>query len=59
MDKLLDIIAQWQPLGQGIFLFFALVMVLATINFAFKMLVVLVRGWPPWSRRRKKQRTDE
>ena len=47
MDKLLDIIAQWQPLGQGIFLFFALVMVLATINFAFKMLVVLVRGWPP------------
>jgi len=47
MDKLLDIIAKWDHFGQGLFLFLIFCAVLASINFAVKMLVVLFRGWPP------------
>ena len=46
MDKILDMIAKWEPFGQGIFFIIVVCCLLTTINYAVKMLVVLFRGWP-------------
>ncbi len=47
VDKVLDIIAKWDGLGQGLFLFLVLIGCLTSINFIAKMIAVVVRGWPP------------
>jgi hypothetical protein len=46
MDKLLEIIQHWPPIGQGIFMLVVLCVLCATIAAPFKYLAVCVRGWP-------------
>jgi len=47
MEKILDMIARWEPIGQGFFLLLTLVLVLGAIVQLVKLGVVLFRGWPP------------
>ena len=47
MDKILDMMMTWPPLGQGFFLFMMALMLIATFNHLVRMGVILFRGWPP------------
>lgn len=46
MDKILDMIARWEPLGQGVFFLIVIGITLGTISEVWKHFVVLFRGWP-------------
>lgn len=47
MSKLLDIIAAWEPIGQGVFLLFVLSIVAGLVGTLARWIVVLVRGREP------------
>lgn len=47
MDKILDMMRTWSPIGQGLFLLIVLGMLLSFISQGIKYGVVLFRGWPP------------
>lgn len=47
MDKILDMMKEWSPIGQGLFLLFVLGMSFSFINGLFRCFVALFRGWPP------------
>lgn len=47
MDKILDMMAFWNPLGQGVFLFLVLAVVVSAFLQLVKLGVILFRGWPP------------
>ena len=58
-EKLLDIISTWDHFGQGLFFFLIACMVLASVNFTVKMLVVLFRGWPPKEPEEQKEAVEK
>jgi len=47
MERLLDIFAKWSPMGQGVFLLVALLLLLIQIDCLAKYFVAFFRGWPP------------
>jgi uncharacterized membrane protein len=46
MDKILDMIAKWDMLGQGCFLSFVVFMFVVLCIGIARLSVVLFRGWP-------------
>ncbi len=47
MKEFMDIISRWDHFGQGVFFLIVISAVLCSVNYMFKMLAVVVRGWPP------------
>ena len=47
MEKILDMIAQWSPIGQGIFFLIVIGGVFSLIKQLAHYTVSLFRGWPP------------
>lgn len=47
MDKILDMISKWEPLGQGIFFLIILGILLQIIAIIIKMPAIIKHGWPP------------
>jgi hypothetical protein len=46
MDNLFNMMAQWQPLGQGVFLLIVLSMCLTCLYQVVQLIAVMLRGWP-------------
>lgn len=47
MDRILDMMAQWEPIGQGLFLLIVIGSLLTAATNIVRYGVVLARGWPP------------
>lgn len=47
MKEFFDIISKWEPFGQGLFFVIVICSLLGSVNYIFKMLAIVIRGWPP------------
>lgn len=47
MDRILDMISQWNPLGQGIFFLIILGSLYTLISLLIKLPAIMKHGWPP------------
>lgn len=46
-EKILEMIAKWEPFGQGVFFVFLVLVALSVVLMVARYAVVLFRGWPP------------
>lgn len=58
MDKILDMMAQWEPIGQGLFLLIVIGSLLTAATNIVRYGVVLARGWPPCCEDEEDQEED-
>lgn len=47
MNQILDMISQWNGIGQGFFFLIVLGTIVGLIGSIFKYIAVCFRGWPP------------
>lgn len=47
MKEFFDIASKWDHFGQGLFFLIVIMSAISAFAFIFKMLAVMVRGWPP------------
>ena len=47
MNQILEMISQWNGLGQAIFLFCVLAGIFGAFNTTLRYIAICFRGWPP------------
>lgn len=53
VDRILDMMSLWSPVGQGFFIFFVLMLCVGLINGTYKFIIALFHGWPPAKKRKE------
>jgi len=59
IDRLFDMMANWSPLGQAVFILIILGMIGGLFQMTYHAICVLVRGWNPYSEEPEDEKEED